>query len=277
MNSRKKKKNHIFIYLLAAIIVFISISPIIWIFITSFKARVDIFAIPPIWFPKINFENYVKEFTGGSSRLPYLFNSIKVGLFSTLIVVILGTFAAYGLAKFPIPGKKNWEFWILSVRMMPPVAVVIPLYMIMRSIKLLDTSMGIILAHVGFNLPFAIWMLAGFLRQIPKDIEEAALIDGCNWFQAMIRISLPLSTPGLATISIFSFMFSWNELLSALVLTGRTAKTLPVAISEYWSNTQIRWEAMAAVSIVYIIPIIIVTFIIQRYIVRGLTMGAVKE
>ncbi|MCX6089021.1 MAG: carbohydrate ABC transporter permease [Candidatus Atribacteria bacterium] len=276
MNRRKRKVN-ILIYILAIVIVLISIFPIVWLFFTSFKPRVDIFAIPPIWLPKINFENYVNEFTGGSSRLPYLYNSIKVALFSTLVTVIVGSLAAYGIAKFPVPGKKNWEFWILSVRMMPPVAVVIPLYMIMRSIKLLDTNTGLILAHVGFNLPFAIWMLTGFFRQIPKDIEEAALIDGCNWYQAMLRISLPLSTPGLATISIFTFMFSWNELLAALVLTGRSGKTLPVAISEYWSNTQIRWEAMAAVSVVYVIPIIIVTFVIQRYIVRGLTLGAVKQ
>jgi len=270
-------KSKFLIYFLAIIIVLISVFPIVWLVMTSFKTRVEIFSIPPIWFPKISFENYIAEFSGGSSRLPFLFNSLKVAFFSTLITIIIGSLAAFGMARFPVPGKRNLEFWILSIRMMPPVAVIIPLYLIMRSLKLLDTNIGLIIVYVSFNLPFVIWILAGFLRGIPKDIEEAALIDGCNWFQSLVRISLPLSAPGLATVSIFSFMFSWNELLAALVLTGRNAKTLPVAISEYWSTTQIRWEAMAATSVIHIIPIIIVTFLIQRYIVRGLTMGAIKE
>lgn len=265
------------IYLLALIFVMISIFPIVWLFLTSFKTRVEIFSIPPIWFPSIKAENYVQEFSGNNSRFPFLFNSIKVGLISTFFTLVIGTLAAYGIARFPVPAKKNIEFWILSVRMMPPVAVIVPLYLIMRSFRFLDKIAGLIIVHTAFNLPFVIWILAGFLRSIPKDVEEAALIDGCTWLQSLLRISLPLAAPGLATTSIFSFMFSWNELLAALVLTGRNAKTLPVAISEYWSNTQIRWEAMAATSMVHVIPIIIVTFLIQRYIVRGLTLGAVKE
>lgn len=275
--KQKKRATNAIVYILCLLVVFVSIFPIIWIFSSSFKTRVEIFSIPPVWFPSLDFTNYIQSFTGSGSRLPLLWNSIRVALFSTFFAVIIGSFAAYGIAKFPVPGKKHWEFWILSVRMMPPIAAVIPLYLIMRNIRLLDTNIGLTLVHVAFNLPFIIWMLAGFLRQIPKDIEEASLIDGCSWYQTMMRITLPLSAPGLATVSIFSFMFSWNELLAALVLTGRTAKTLPVGISEYWSQTQIRWEAMAATSVVHIIPIIIVTFIIQRYIVRGLTMGAVKE
>lgn len=265
------------IYLLALIFVMISIFPIVWLFLTSFKTRVEIFSIPPIWFPSIKAENYVQEFSGNNSRFPFLFNSIKVGLISTFFTLVIGTLAAYGIARFPVPAKKNIEFWILSVRMMPPVAVIVPLYLIMRSFRFLDKIAGLIIVHTAFNLPFVIWILAGFLRSIPKDVEEAALIDGCTWLQSLLRISLPLAAPGLATTSIFSFMFSWNELLAALVLTGRNAKTLPVAISEYWSNTQIRWEAMAATSMVHVVPIIIVTFLIQRYIVRGLTLGAVKE
>jgi multiple sugar transport system permease protein len=265
------------IYVLAIIFVVGSIFPIVWLLLASFKDRVEIFSIPPVWFPKPKLDNYITEFSGNNSRLPFLWNSIKVGLFSTLFTLIIGVLAAYGIARFPVPGRKHIEFWILSVRMMPPVAVIVPLYLIMRSIKMLDKSSGLIIVHVAFNLPFVIWILAGFLRNIPKDIEEAALIDGCSWLQALLRISFPLAAPGLATTSIFSFMFSWNELLAALVLTGRNAKTLPVAISEYWSNTQIRWEAMAATSMVHIVPIIIVTFLIQRYIVRGLTLGAVKE
>ena len=266
-----------FIYFFAIVFVMVSIFPILWLFLTSFKDRVEIFSIPPVWLPKIRAENYIHEFSGNNSRFPFLLNSLKVGLISTLCTLIIGVLAAYGIARFPVPAKKNIEFWILSVRMMPPVAVIVPLYLIMRSFKLLDKSAGLIIIHIAFNLPFVIWILAGFLRSIPKDVEEAALIDGCSWLQSLVRISLPLAAPGLATTSIFSFMFSWNELLAALVLTGRNAKTLPVAISEYWSNTQIRWEAMAATSMVHVIPIIIVTFLIQRYIVRGLTLGAVKE
>ncbi|HSV30915.1 MAG TPA: carbohydrate ABC transporter permease [Atribacteraceae bacterium] len=275
--KQRKKAINLFIYIACLVIVLVSIFPIVWIFLSSFKTRVEIFSIPPVWIPSLNIQNYLQEFTGSASRLPFLWNSLKVGLFSTLCVVLIGSLAAYGLAKFPVPGKKHWEFWVLSVRMMPPIASMIPLYLILRSVRLLDSNAGLIMVHIGFNLPFVVWILAGFLRQIPRDIEEAALLDGCTWFQAMFKIALPLSAPGLATISIFSFMFSWNELLGALVLTGRNAKTLPVAISEYWSQTQIRWESMTALSVVHIIPIIIVTFIIQRYIVRGLTMGAVKE
>ena len=278
MNSKSRKTVfRVLIYFLALVFVMISIFPIIWLFFTSLKDRVEIFSIPPVWLPRPKAENYVREFNGNNSRFPFLVNSIQVGLVSTLFTLIIGTLAAYSIARFPAPAKKNIEFWILSVRMMPPVAVIVPLYLIMRSFRFLDKTAGLIVVHIAFNLPFVIWILAGFLRSIPKDVEEAALIDGCSWFQSLWKISLPLAAPGLATTSIFSFMFSWNELLAALVLTGRNAKTLPVAISEYWSNTQIRWEAMAATSMVHVIPIIIVTFLIQRYIVRGLTLGAVKE
>lgn len=265
-------------YIAALFFTFVNIAPLLWILLTSFKTRVEIFSIPPIWFPHyLNLENYRAVLSGQDSRIPFLGNSIIISLLSTLSTLLIGGVAAYALARFKFKRKRDLEFWILSTRMMPPIAAAIPLFLIFRNAGLLDSRVGLIVLYTGFNLPFAIWMLTSFFRQVPVDIEEAALLDGCSWYETLRYISIPLSGPGIATVAIFCFLFSWNELLFALLFTSGRAKTLPVALTEYQGVVNIRWELMAAASMIQILPVVIITFMIQRYIIAGLTLGAVKE
>jgi ABC-type glycerol-3-phosphate transport system permease component len=191
--------------------------------------------------------------------------------------MLLATPAAFGFAKMNISGSRHLEFWILSTRMMPPIAALIPIFLIIRKLGLFDTKPGIILPYIAFNLPYAVWMMTIFFRQLPPEIDEAAMLDGGTWSTIFFKIGIPLVLPSFVTIAIFVFIFSWNELLFALILTGRAAKTLPVAISEYAGGVFIRWELMAAASTLQIIPAVLVVVLLQRYIISGLTMGAVEK
>lgn len=276
MHKREIKKTMIYVFLL--LITFISISPLVWMFMTAFKIRREIFAMPPVWIPKPpTLNNFISIFAGDSCRTPFIYNSLIISLSTVLLTMLIATMAAYGFAKYKIPRSKDIEFWILSTRMMPPIAAVIPLFLLFRNVGLLDTRRGLILIYIAFNLPFAIWMMSIFFRQLPREIEEAAVIDGCSTFGLLRHISLPLVAPGLAVVAIFTFYFTWNELLFALVLTSRAAKTFPVSISEFRGVVNIRWGPMAAASMVHIAPVIAITFLIQKYIVAGLTLGAVKR
>jgi len=275
---RKREIKTTLLYVVLILITFLSISPLIWIFLTAFKIRREIFAIPPVWIPKLpTLNNFISIFTGGFSRTPFIYNSIIISSSTTLLAMIIATMAAYGFAKFRVPRSKDIEFWILSTRMMPPIAVVIPLFLLFRNVGLLDTKRGLIMVYIAFNLPFAVWMMSIFFRQLPREIEEAAVIDGCSTFSLLRYISLPLVAPGLAVVAIFTFYFTWNELLLALILTGRAAKTFPVSISEFRGVVNIRWGPMAASSIVHIAPVIVITFLLQKYIIAGLTLGAIKK
>jgi len=184
--------------------------------------------------------------------------------------------AAYSLARFKFKGSDNIAFWMLSIRMMPPVVAVIPLYIIMRNLRLLDTPWCLVIAYLTINLPFVVWMMKGFFEEIPREIEESALVDGCSTFDVFRRIALPLAAPGLAATGIFTFIFSWNEFLIALILTGTKSVTLPVGIIGYMKETGINWGYMTAGGILALIPVIIFAALAQKNLVKGLTMGALK-
>lgn len=277
-NMRKRKTIDFLIYAVTMAITFMSISPLIWMFLTSFKTRKEIFTIPPVWLPKVpSLSNFIYLFTGGSSRIPFLINSIIIGLSSTLLTMVIATMAAYGFAQFRIPRSKNIEFWILSTRMMPPIAVVIPLFLLLLNIGLLDTKTGLTMVYIAFNLPFAVWMLTIFFRQLPREVGEAAAVDGASTFSLLWHVILPLAAPGLAVVAVFTFYFTWNELLFALILTSRTAKTFSVTVSEFRGVVNIRWGLTAAVSVIHMAPVIAITFLIQKHIIAGLTLGAVKR
>jgi len=274
----KKRTKAKIAWVVLLIITVISISPIIWIFLASIKTTAQMFAAPPVIIPPTpTGANYKAILTGNESRLPFLFNSLIISSAVTVAVMVLATPAAFGFAKMKIKGSKHYEFWVLSTRMMPPIAALIPIFVIIRILGLFDTKAGIILPYIAFNLPYAVWMMTIFFRQLPDEIDEAAMLDGCTWSTIFFKIGIPLVLPSLVTIAIFVFIFSWNELLFALILTGRAAKTLPVAISEYAGGVFIRWELMAATSILQIIPAVLVVVLLQRYIISGLTMGAVKK
>lgn len=264
------------IFVIITVIVFVIILfPPIMLFLTSIKNELDALAFPPKWIFKPTYKNYVHIFKT-SPFFRYILNSLIVASLNTFIVLALGSLAAYGLARFKFKGAENLSFWILSIRMMPPVAAIIPLYIIMKNLRLLDTPWCLVLIYLTFNLPFTVWMMKGFFEDVPREIEESALIDGCSEFDVFRKIALPLVSPGLAATAILVFIFSWNEFLFALILTGTRATTLPVGIILYMKETGINWGYMTAGGILALIPVVIFTMLVQKHLVKGLTLGALK-
>lgn len=271
---RAKVKKIIFL-LIAAVIFGVILFPPVVLFLTSIKTELDALSFPPKWIFKPTLENYTTIFKF-SPFTRYLLNSFIVASLNTGVVLVLGSLAAYSLARFRFKGADNLAFWILSVRMMPPVAAIIPIYIIMRNLHLLDTPWSLVITYLTFNLPFAVWMMRSFFREIPREIEESALVDGCSIFRSFRSIALPLAAPGLAATGILTFIFSWNEFLFALILTGSKAVTLPVGITGYMKETGINWGYMTAGGALALIPVIVFTILAQKHLVKGLTMGALK-
>jgi multiple sugar transport system permease protein len=243
--------------------------------LTSLKTEVDAFTFPPKWIFKPILSNYSEIFQT-SEFLRYVFNSLLVAGANTCLCLLLGSPAAYGLARFRFRGADNLAFWILSLRMMPPVAAIIPVYILMKNLHFLDTPWALITVYLTFNLPFVVWMMKGFFEDIPREIEESALVDGCSELGIFSRIAVPLAAPGLAATAIIIFIFAWNEFLFALILTATKSVTLPVGILGYMKETGINWGYMTAGGILSLIPVIIFTSLSQRYLVKGLTLGALK-
>ncbi len=249
--------------------------PVFYLLLTSIKTQVDAFRFPPVWIFRPTFANYREVF----ELYPFarfLVNSLVVASASTLVAVVLGAMAAYALARFTFRRSKDLAFWILSVRMTPPVAAIIPIFILMRILGLLDTRASLVIAYSTMNLPFAIWLLRGFFQEIPRELDESALVDGCSWFTAFLRVALPLAAPGIVVTAVFVFIFSWNEFLLALILTATRSQTLPVAVTGFIRETGIMWGHMAAAGVVIMTPMVLFSLAVQRYMVRGLTMGAIK-
>lgn len=252
--------------------------PVVWMFLTSFKTQNQIFATPPVIIPpseQWNLNNYIAALTE-SGGLQAVRDSLVVALSTALVSVGVGALAAYSLARYRTGGDQ-FAFWILSTRMFPPVASAIPLFLIFRELKLLDTYWALILANTIFNLPFAIWLLKGFIEDLPRELEESALIDGASAFGAFWRVTLPLISPGLVTATLFTFVFTWNEFMFALLMTRRTVRPLTVMIQSLAGGHEILWAQIAASGVIAIIPGVLLVLFLQRYIVRGLTMGAMKS
>ncbi len=271
---REKRLRKALLFILAAILTLLNIAPLLWVALSSFKTRLEIFSSPPSLFPeKWQVQNYIDLF---NVNLPYLLNSIVVTLVSTLGVLLLSVPAAFGLTAFAFPKKRDLEMWFLSGRMMPPVAAAIPFYLTLRQVGLIDTQIGLILLYVGIGIPLAVWLITSFMRSIHPAIYEAARIDGCKWRDIFLRITIPLSSGGIATATIFITIFAWNELLLPLFLTNRFAKTFPVVLTSFQGQTEIAWELMCAGATIQVLPVIVLTFFVQKYIVSGLTLGSVK-
>jgi len=249
--------------------------PPVVLFVTSIKTDIDALSFPPKWIFDPTLKNYV-DILNTSPLVDYALNSLIVASLNTLLCLIVGSMAAYGLARFKFRGADNLAFWILSIRMMPPVAAIIPIYILMKNLRLLDTPWCLVITYLTFNLPFVVWMMKGFFEEIPREIEESALIDGCSDFSVFFRIALPLVAPGLAATAIMVFIFSWNEFLFALILTGTKAVTLPVGIIGYMKETGINWGYMTAGGILALIPVIVFMVLVQKHLVKGLTLGALK-
>jgi ABC-type glycerol-3-phosphate transport system permease component len=263
-------------WLLALLLAMISVAPILWIVVTSFKTFIQTQAIPPVWPSFTNIDNYVSQFSGSNSALGPLLRSLVVATVTMIITIVVAVPAAYSLARYRIVRKQDVQFWIISSRMMPLIAGVIPLAALLEAVHLYDTVPGLIIVYVGVNLSFAVWLLSIFFQNVPLEVEQAAHIDGLSRFGVLWHISIPLARASIFVVAIFTWILSWNELLDALVLTSGATETLPVFLSKFASNTLTAYQQMAAVATVQILPAVIITFFAQRYIVAGLSMGALS-
>jgi multiple sugar transport system permease protein len=277
MNFYRSSKiiTRILIYTAVIIAVILSLAPIVYLLITSFKPAELTFSIPPVWIFTPTLKNYTEVITGGEFT-KYFINSLMTALITTLIALLFGSFAAYGFARFRFRGAFWLRMSVLIPQMLPPITIIVPLYVLFNSIKLTDTIFALVISYLTFTIPLSIWMMIGFFEDVPVELEESAMIDGCTRFGALLRISFPLAAPGLAATAILSFLYCWNEFLYAVILTGRDARTLPVTITSFMTNKAILWGRIAASGSLILIPVLIFALLAQRYLIRGLSKGAVK-
>jgi multiple sugar transport system permease protein len=287
----------------------ISMIPLIWIGLTSFKTPPDSISYPPKVVFEPSLEGYINLFTtrtrqtpafiatlpppttwydrlvrsrnmviaGPSKFLPRYINSLVIGFGSTFLAVFLGTLAAYGFSRFKVPLKDDLLFFILSTRMMPPIAVAIPIYLMYRELGLTDTKLGMILLYTAVNISLAVWLLKGFIDEIPREYEEAAMIDGYSRLQAFVKVVLPQAATGIAATAIFCLIFAWNEYAFALLLTSGEAQTAPPFIPFIIGEGGQDWPAVAAGTTLFLIPIVAFTVMLRKHLLRGITFGAVRR
>ncbi len=248
--------------------------PVAWLFLSSFKTRAEALSLPPRVIFTPTFEAYEKLLTAGI-LLPFG-NSMFVAFSNILVALLLGVPAAYMLARMQGGAKQNLSFWVLSTRMAPAFGVIVPIYALMRTLGLLDTRFAVTLAHLSFNLPFAIWLLMRYFEDLPAELEEAALVDGASRWQALRHAVLPVSVPMVVAVAILIFVASWNEFILAFILTGAEARTVPVLVATLAGTMAFDWPLMCAVSVGAMVPALFLVFIVQRHITRGLTLGAVQ-
>jgi len=272
------------ILLVVVLVVFSAwtIFPVFWALVTSFKFTGD--AYDPTFIPWVQFKPTLQGWrfvliTAGERTFRSLRNSIVIAFFSSAAVLMLGSMAGYALARFIFRKWKNNDIavWILSNRMVPPVAILIPYFLIMRTLRLLDNPLSIIIAHTILNLPLGVWLMIDFFKELPKDLDDAALIDGCSYLGAFFRIALPLVAPGLVAVFVLSFIFSWNEFIFVLVLGFNKAITIPITIAGALTTKGLEFWKVATMSLIGVIPVVVLATLISRFLIRGLTMGAIKE
>ena len=250
--------------------------PIYWLFLMAFKSADEVYAVPPVYFPaEPSLGSFASLFRGASYDAQTLINSLIIATSTTVIAMVLGTMCAYSMARFRTGGH-NFAIWIMSQRMLPPIAIVFPLFLAFAFIDILDTFPSIIVVYVAFNLPFVIWMMRGYIEDVPVAVEESALVDGCTRWQVLYKIIVPMSRAGIFATAVFTFLFTWNEFVFALVLTNNHIVTYPVQVTGYFAAQQTYWNSVGAMSILGTIPVFFAVIFFQRYLVRGISMGAIK-
>jgi len=284
--KKQSRAQRIGLYAIIIFWCFVCLFPFYWLLTTSLKMPLHV-SRGPLYFPGIDFEPTLEHWQylfneQWDSLWRHFRNSLIAATGSTIFAVAFGAMAGYGLARY----QYNWKglrwrnddiaFWVISQRFLPPALFVVPFLMIFSTLHLIDTHIGLILAYTMFNLPFAVWIMRDFFRNMPRDLEESALVDGATHWQAFTRIVLPISTPGLVSVAIFSFIFSWNEFLYALMLTNYEAITLPVLIAGQNNTRGIQWWYISALSVAAVTPVVIIGLFFERYITKGLMAGAIK-
>jgi len=271
----------------AGIVSFIYFFPVLWIILTAFKTNADILAVPP----KILFEPTLENFYSVFSRAyikgqaavdtnfdRFFFNSIFIAGSSVLFALIIGTMAAYGFSRYPLKGNDTYLFIILTTRMLPPIIVIIPIFIMFRIAGLSGTYTGIILLYTAFNLPFTIWMMKSFFDELSPEVEDAARLDGSNERRVFFRVCMPQVVAGLAATAVFGLILTWNEFIFALLLTGIDTRTVPVAMAQtIGGDIGVRWGLLAAIETLFLIPVFIVVFVLQKHLLRGVTFGTIKR
>jgi multiple sugar transport system permease protein len=253
-----------------------------WIVLNSLRPTVEIMAKPPVWIPqRLSLDAYAAMFgsvnQGGIPVWDYFRNSLIISISSTVIAIAIGLSGGYAFARYRFRGKSAMFLGLMLTRTVPGIALSLPLFIIFARLGIIDTHLALIVAYVALNVPFTIWLIDGFFRQVPRDLAEAALIDGCTRWQAFWQVEFPLAGPGVASSAIFAFMTSWNEFALASQLTRSVnSKTLPVGLLDFTSEFTVDWRGMCALAVVMIAPAFALTFIIQKRLVSGLTFGAVK-
>jgi len=301
---------------LVLLLLLATLIPLYWIGSTAFKSRADATTVPPTVFFKPELTPFIKLFTarvqqrgepdqkayaaapwweqrvmeGGdrfikdeqgnvesSGYAARFINSIVVAVASTFLAVAMGTFTAYGFSRFRMPGEADWLFFILSTRMLPPVVVAIPMFLMYRTVGLVDTHVGLIILYTAFNLSFSVWLMKGFIDEIPREYEEAALVDGYSRMEAFFRIVLPQAATGIAATAVFCFITAWNEYAFALMMTNKEAQTAPPYIPSQLGSGLTDWTVIAAGSLLFLIPVSLFTFFLRDHLLRGVTFGAIRR
>jgi multiple sugar transport system permease protein len=258
------------------IVIFVAtVFPFYWMVTASLKTRTDVLAFPPVFTFAPTFEHYAKAFFEAGIGKNVL-NSLIVSVTTTLLALLIGTPAAYGLARWEWKGKRDLWFWIISNRFMSPLVLALPFYIIANTLGMLNNVVTLIVIYLSFTVPLVVWLTMDQFRNIPREIDEAATVDGASLFLVFYKVVLPLAMPGVIVGAILSFIFSWNEMLFALILTRSEARTAPVAATNFMSGYDLPWGVIMATGTIIVVPVIVFAISVSRHLVRGLTLGAVK-
>ena len=270
------KPRRALIFAVAVAVLAVWAFPVLWALLTSFKTERDVLAYPPkvVFAPTL--ANYADVLFGSATILPNLFSSFVVAGFTTVLTIIIAVPAAYALARLEFPAKRSTGFYVLATQMLPPIGLIIPYYLAMQKLAALDTYSGLIVIYLTFSLPFAVWLMVSYFEDIPREMEEAALLDRAGRLRALWYVILPQVRGGIAVTTIFVFLNAWNEFLFAVVLGGNRVRTVTVAMFNFISVEQTLWAKLAAGAVLAMLPVIVLGLVAQRHIVKGLTVGAVK-
>ncbi|HEX5864888.1 MAG TPA: carbohydrate ABC transporter permease [Casimicrobiaceae bacterium] len=270
------KPRRVLIFAVAVAVLAVWAFPVLWALLTSFKTERDVLAYPPKLVFAPTLANYADVLFGSSTIVPNLVSSFVVAGFTTLLTIVIAVPAAYALARLEFPNKRSTGFYVLATQMLPPIGLIIPYYLVMQKLAALDTYSGLIVIYLTFSLPFAVWLMVSYFEDIPREMEEAALLDRAGRLRALWYVILPQVRGGIAVTTIFVFLNAWNEFLFAVVLGGNRVRTVTVAMFNFISVEQTLWAKLAAGAVLAMLPVIVLGLVAQRHIVKGLTVGAVK-
>ena len=281
--AAKKRLRAVGLWLTTFVLMVIMCLPGLWVVLSAFRPNREILAKPPIWVPgELTLTNFAKIFGFGAEQvaipvLAYFQNSMIIALTSTLIALMIGTAGGYAFARFRFRFKNSIFLGLMLFRAVPGIALSLPVFILWSRLGLIDAQLGLIIVYVSLNVPFTIWLIDGFFRQIPISLSEAAQVDGCTRWQAFWKIEFPLARSGIAAAGVFAFLTSWNEFALASQLTRSTdSKTLPVGLMDFTAQFTIDWAGMCAMAVIIIVPALILTFLVQKHLISGLTFGGVK-